>query len=416
MSGSLFDPIRIGSLQLSGRFAKSATIEALCNADGFVTDELIAFYERFAEAGTPLIVTGSAHYSLDGRAMVRQMGLDHDDKIPGLRRLTEAVHRHGTKIFAQPYHCGRQAIPRPVGRTEALSASAVFEPTLMVKPRPMTVAEIHTTIRQHADAAVRCREAGFDGIQIHAAHGYLINQFLTPHTNRRSDEYGGSFENRLRFLLEKYRETRERVGADYPIILKLNGCDALPLRKGLGTDQLVRVAQRMEAEGLDAVEISAGHYESGFAFERGRWDGFFRTVVTQGAARQLPAFARLGIRTVAPLMDRFLNKSAAYSEGFNLPYAREFKRALEIPVMCVGGFVHREAMERAIDEGDCDIVSAARALLADPHLYRHMKEGVRGPECNYCNACYARASALPTDCYEPAIRAEKDLMIGARTP
>ena len=317
MPGSLFDPIRIGGLQLAGRFAKSATIEALCDADGFVTDELIAFYERVAEAGTPLIVTGSAHYSFDGKAMPRQMGLDHDDKITGLRRLTDAVHRHGAKIFAQPYHCGRQAIPRPVGRTEALSASAVFEPLLMVKPRPMTVAEIRTTIRQHADAAARCREAGFDGIQMHGAHGYLINQFLTPHTNRRRDEYGGSFENRLRFLMEKYRATRERVGSDYPIILKLNGSDALPLRKGLGTDELVRVAQRLEAEGLDAVEISAGHYESGSAFERGRWNGFFRTVVTQGVARQLPAFARLGIRTVAPLMDRFLNRSLGYSEGFN---------------------------------------------------------------------------------------------------
>jgi 2,4-dienoyl-CoA reductase-like NADH-dependent reductase (Old Yellow Enzyme family) len=182
----------------------------------------------------------------------------------------------------------------------------------------------------------------------------------------------------------------------------------------MGTEELVRVAQRLEAEGLDAVEISAGHYESGFAFERGRWNGFFRTVVSQGAARQLPAFARLGIRTVAPLLDRFLNKSLGYSEGFNLPYSREFKRALRIPVICVGGFVHREAMERAIDEEHCDMVSAARALLADPYLYRHMKEGVGGPECTYCNACYARASALPTDCYEPAVRREKDLMMGKR--
>jgi len=413
MSGSLFKPIRIGGVQLDGRFAKSATIEALCDTGGFVTDALIAFYERLARAGTPLIVTGSAHYSLDGRAMSRQMGLDHDDKIPGLRRLTEAVHRHGAKIFAQPYHCGRQGIPRAVGRTEAVSSSAVFEPTLMVKPRPMTVPEIRATIRQHADAAARCREAGFDGVQLHGAHGYLINQFLTPHTNRRGDEYGGSFENRLRFLVETYRATRERVGGDYPVILKLNGSDELPLRKGLRTEDLVRVAQRMEAEGLDAIEISVGHYESGLVFERGRWDGFFRTAVRQGAASHLPAYGRLAVRTFAPLMDRFFNRNAAYSEGFNLPHAREFKRALGIPVICVGGFAHREAMERAIDGGDCDMVSAARALLADPYLYRHMKEGVRGPECTYCNACYARASVLPTDCYEPVVRAEKDLMMRA---
>jgi 2,4-dienoyl-CoA reductase-like NADH-dependent reductase (Old Yellow Enzyme family) len=135
---------------------------------------------------------------------------------------------------------------------------------------------------------VRCREAGFDGIQMHAAHGYLINQFLTPHTNRRSDEYGGSFENRLRFLVESYRAARERIGEDYPIILKLNGSDELPLRKGLGTHQLVAVAQRMQEEGLDAVEISVGHYESGLTFERGRSKGFFRTVVNEGARRSFP--------------------------------------------------------------------------------------------------------------------------------
>jgi 2,4-dienoyl-CoA reductase-like NADH-dependent reductase (Old Yellow Enzyme family) len=284
----------------------------------------------------------------------------------------------------------------------------------MVKPRPMTVAEIRATVREHADAVARCREAGFDGVQMHAAHGYLINQFLTPHTNRRADEYGGSFENRLRLLLEKYRAARERVGTDYPIILKLNGSDELRFRNGLSTEELVRVAQRLEEEGLDAVEISVAHYESGLSFERGTWNGFFGTVVREGAASQLPGYARLAIKAFAPLMDRFFNRNAAYSEGFNLPYAREFKRALGIPVICVGGFAHREAMERAIERGDCDMVSAARALLADPHLYRHMKEGVPGPRCTFCNACYARASVLPTDCYEPAVREEKDRMMRAR--
>jgi 2,4-dienoyl-CoA reductase-like NADH-dependent reductase (Old Yellow Enzyme family) len=409
----LFTPIRIGNLELSGRFVKSATTETRCTDDGFVTDELIDYYDEIAQGGTPLLITGNAYFSLYSKAAPRQLAADHDDKIPGLRRLTDAVHRHGSKIFMQIYHVGRQASPRLVGRKDAVAPSRVFEPTLGVRPREITREEVQQAVQGFADAAARGQEAGFDGLQIHAAHGYLINQFLTPHTNRRKDEYGGSFNNRLRFLLEVYGAIRERVGKDYPVIMKMNGSDELTLRKGLKPDDMVKIAQRMEAEGIDAVEISAGHYESGLTFERGRWRKFFSTVTTIGVGQYLPWYQRIPARLSGPLLDWGLRRVSGYSEGFNLRYAKLFKHALGIPVICVGGFIHREAMERAIASGECDMVSVARALIADPFLYRHMQEGVQGPQCDYCNACYSRAAIWPVDCYNEAVRAQRDEMLRA---
>jgi len=407
----LFSPVRIGGLELAGRLVKSATTETRCTDDGFVTDELIEYYEQIAQGGTPLLITGNAYFDLYSKAAPRQIGADHDDKIPGLRRLTDAVHRHGSKIFFQIYHVGRQAIPRFVGRKDAVSPSPVFEPSLGVRPREITGDEIRQAVRGLADAAVRGQQAGFDGVQIHGAHGYLISAFLTPHTNRRTDAYGGSFENRMRFLIEVYRAIRERVGTEYPVILKINGSDELPLRKGLKPDDMVKVAQRMEAEGVDGVEISAGHYESGFTFERGKWRGFFSTVTTIGIGRNLHWYHRGAARLMAPVLDWGLGRIAGYEEGFNLRYARLFKQALRIPVICVGGFLHQEAMERAIAGEECDMVSVARALIADPLLYRHMKEGRKGPQCDFCNACYARGAALPVDCYNDEVRAQRDQML-----
>lgn len=409
----LFTPIRIGKLELAGRFVKSATTETRCTDDGFVTDELIDYYEKIAQGGTPLLITGNAYFDLYSKAAPRQLAADDDDKIPGLRRLTDAVHRHGSKIFMQVYHVGRQASPRLVGRKDAVAPSRVFEPTLGVRPREMTREEIKAAIQGFAAAAARAQEAGFDGLQIHAAHGYLINQFLTPHTNRRKDEYGGSFENRLRFLLEVYTAVRKRVGKDYPVIMKMNGSDELTFRKGLKPKDMVEIGKRMEAEGIDAVEISAGHYESGLTFERGRWRKFFSTVTTIGVGRSLPAYQRIPVRLAAPVLDWGLRRVAGYKEGFNLRYAKLFKQALSIPVICVGGFIHREAMERAVASGECDMVSAARALIADPFLYRHMQEGVQGPQCDFCNACYSRAAVWPVDCYNEEVRSQRDRMLRA---
>ena len=409
----LFRPIRIGSVLLRGRMAKSASVETLCTFDGKVTDELIQHYREIAQGGTPLIITGATSFNLYSRGVPHQISIDSDDKIPGLQRLTQEVHRHDTKIFMQIYHTARQALPTPVGRTDAQAPSAVYEPTLGVMPKAMSLDDIQNAIKGFAQAAERCQKAGFDGIQIHAAHGYLISAFLTPHTNRRKDQYGGSFDNRMRFLKDVYHAIRERVGTNFPIIMKINGSDNLPLRKGLTTSQLVTVARKMEAEGIDAVEISAGHYESFMTFERGSWHGYVKPMLTQGAGQALFWPRRLLMRIFAPVVEWTFNRMAGYSEGFNLNYAEQFTRQLTVPVICVGGLSDKKVISEALAQGRCDMVSAARGFLADPYLYRHMQLDQPGPKCSYCNACFAYAGSQPIGCVDPVISKERQEMLAS---
>jgi 2,4-dienoyl-CoA reductase-like NADH-dependent reductase (Old Yellow Enzyme family) len=408
----LFTPLSLGRLAIAGRLVKTATSETRATADGFTGRDLIDFYEPMARGGVPLIFTGNLYTSFDGKSTPRQAGIDHDDKIPGLAALVEAVHRHGTKIVAQINHCGRQVVSRSIGGAEAVSAWKTKELFIGTRPRPLTTGEIARIVSQFADAAERCVKAGFDGVQIHAAHGYLINQFLTPYTNKRSDDYGGSFESRLRFLREVYRAVRARVGAAYPIILKLNGSDYLPLRPGLKTAELVEIARAMEAEGIDAIEISVGHYESGFSMVRGTFFRLFRHM-SRGSARYLSWWRRAGIRLLWPLLALGSNLLFRRREGFNLEYARQFKAALKIPVICVGGFLTAEAMETAIARGWCDAVSAGRGFIANPYLYRQLRDGTPGPRCTDCNACVGLIGTEVLDCYHPRVRREKEAMLAA---
>ena len=408
----LFTPFRIGKLFIAGRIIKTATSETRATADGFATQQLIDFYLPMAKGGVPLIITGNAYTSFDGKSTPLQMGADDDAKIPALRHLVDSIHAHGTKIFAQLNHAGRQVIPSYAGVPEAVSASSVKDLSTGTRPRALTVPEIERIVQQFAEAAVRCKNAGFDGVQIHAGHGYLINQFLTPYTNKRTDAYGGSFEKRLRFLRDLYRAIRTLVGMDYPVIIKLNGSDYLPLRPGLRTSELVKIAKAMEQEGIDAVEVSVGQYESGFPMVRGTFGRCLRNTLS-GGVRHLPVWRRMAFNVFWPLMALVFNLLFRGREGFNLQYARQFKQALSIPVICVGGFLSREAMQAAIEQGLCDAVSAGRGFIADPLLYRHLRSGTSGPRCVDCNACVGHIGTQPIDCYHPKVRAEKDAMLAA---
>ncbi|HEY6642831.1 NADH:flavin oxidoreductase [Povalibacter sp.] len=410
----LFTPVTIGKLTLSGRLIKTATAETRATHDGFVTPELLQFYIPIAKGGTPLIITGNIYVGLDGKSAPRQVGADDDDKIPGLRQLADAVHAHGSKIFAQLNHCGRQVVPQFAGVSEAVSASAVKELVTGTLPRELSLREIQAIIANFGAAAARCKQAGFDGVQIHAANGYLMSQFLTPHTNRRTDRYGGSFDHRINMLRDVFREIRSRVGADFPVIIKMNGSDKLPLRHGLNTDELVRVAMVLQKDGADAIEVSVGHYESGMPMVHGTFARCLRNMVG-GAMRYLPWVRRWGFRLFWPLFALLFDVLWPRREGFNLRYAQAFARELSIPVICVGGFLTRAAMEAALARGSCDLVSAGRAFIADPLLYRHIQHDEPGPRCVDCNACIGHLGVQPVDCYHPAVRAQKDAMLARLT-
>ncbi|WP_291915066.1 NADH:flavin oxidoreductase [Limnohabitans sp.] len=406
----LFDPLKIGGMSINGRIIKTATTETMSTEDGFVTDELVAFYEPYAEAGTPLIITGNFYTQRSGRVYKRMPGADHDDKIPGMKRIADIAHRHGSKICAQLSHAGRQVF-QPGTNDDPVSASAVSCKSSGIQPREMRIDEIRSFVDGFARAAERCKRAGFDAVQVHASQGYLLSQFLTPYTNRRTDAYGGSFNNRLRILLDILRAVRERVGASYPILIKLNGDDALPLRKGLKTPELVKIAQVLQDHGVDAVEISVGHYESGFPTIRGNFNQFFDTLLNEGVGQEYPRGKQRSMRLSKSILVAVCNRVWPHSQGFNLAYAEQFKRALKIPVICVGGFSEADAMAKAIDNGQCDAVSIARAMIADPYLVRHIRKKEPVTQCKFCSACLAHIGARALDCSHPEVRAERTVMM-----
>src|SRR6267142_1882542 len=298
-----FTPLRIGPLEVAGRVFKTATAETRASEDGFVTDELVEVYDEWASGGTPLIITGNIYVSPQGKSTYRMCGADADDKVAGLARLAAAVHRHGGKLVGQLNHCGRQVIAGHTGVDDPVSASNVSEPPMGTRSRALRGDEIPGVIEAFASAAVRCRDAGFDGVQVHLAHGYLLSQFLTPHTNRRTDEWGGSPQNRARLAREVVREVRRRVGPNTALLLKLNGHDRLPGRRGLGTDECVQIARWLEADGADAVEVSNGHYESGFPMTPGSFDGFYRALAVHGVGQYMSALRRNSMRYAGGLFD-----------------------------------------------------------------------------------------------------------------
>lgn len=393
----LFTAVRIGSLTLPNRIAKTATSETMATVDGTLTDAYLGFYERVAAGGVGLVVTGNLFAEPPGQSTPLQAGIESDARIPAWRELTDAIHRHGARAFAQINHGGRQVFPRAIGRREAVSASDVREKLMWTRPRPMSETEIEASIAAFAEAARRARAAGFDGVQIHSGHGYLVSQFLSPYTNRRRDGWGGGLDARLRFLREVYRRTRERVGADFPIILKHNAEDRLAGRRGLTLEESLDAARALEREGLDGIEVTCGMYESGIPMLRGRVP--IRALLRHGLGRHLPWWSRLGARLLEPLLrDRF-----PCVEGFQRSYANAFKRHLAIPVLCVGGFQTGAAMDAALAAGDCDVVSLGRALIADPELPAKLRDGRPIVECNRCNECIARAGAWPVACYRDGV-------------
>lgn len=344
----LFEPFSFAKIELGNRIVRSATYEKRADVDGFVTEELIAFYEELARGGAGLIITGNALVHVTGRSVPQMLCIHNDFYIDKLRKLTDAVHRLGGIIGMQLVHGGRQCFPALLGGGQPIAPSEVYDPSIRVTPRAMTNEEIWEIIEAFGDAARRAMYAGFDGVQIHGAHGYLVSGFLSPHTNRRDDYWGGDEERRFHFLEEVCKAIRKEVGQGYPVMIKLNADDFIG--GGLGPDESVRVAGKLEELGLCAIEVSGGMYESGLKT------------------------AQINIRSV---------EQEAYFRGF----ARQFKQGLGIPVILVGGLRSRSLAEDILMSGDADLVSVSRPLIREPDLPDKFREGKEKADCISCNGC-----------------------------
>lgn len=334
---------------------------------GEVTDHLIALHERLARGGVGLIVTGHMFCHPRGRYERLQTGIDDDALIPGLRRLTDAVHRHGGKIFAQIAHAGSQTI---VPGCEPVAPSPI--PNVMTERtvREASVEEVEEAIAAFASAARRAVESGFDGIHIHGANGYLISEFRSPLTNRRTDDWGGSQENRDRFALDVVRAVRAAVPDDLGLSMKAGFEDIVNAPGGLVPAQAVEGVKRFVAAGLDAIEVSSNLMAD---YERASIQSYI-AVDRRRAAEDL-------------LVHR-LFKPRVEPEAYFLPFAHSLREAVDTKIILVGGLRRTTTMESILARGDADFVAMARPLIREPELVRKIEAGWRGRvECVSCNIC-----------------------------
>jgi 2,4-dienoyl-CoA reductase-like NADH-dependent reductase (Old Yellow Enzyme family) len=354
-------PRKIGSIEIKNRFVRSATFEGMATEDGYVTEKHLELYKNLAQGGVGLIITGYAYVQENGRAFHKQTGVSKDEFIPGLRKIAEIVHKNGDgcKVALQIAHCGRQS--RILENT--IAPSALEEKLTRKMPREMTKEEIQEIIDAFAQAIRRAKEAGYDAVQLHGAHGYIITQFLSPYINIRTDEYGGNLENRIRFLKEIYTKGIELVGKDFPIFIKMNAVDFV--EGGSTLEESIEVAKRLEQIGYAAIEVSAGIWE--VAKMKKKDLGWKPTFLPE---------SRLFIGT--------MNEPA-----YNLPYAREFKKVLNIPVIVIGGINSLDLVDKILTTNGADFASFSRPLIREPNLPNRWMKGIgkREVECDYCNGC-----------------------------
>jgi 2,4-dienoyl-CoA reductase-like NADH-dependent reductase (Old Yellow Enzyme family) len=390
---SLFDPIHIGSMEIKNRFVRSSTHEAMADEKGCPEPGLGKVYERLAKGEVGLIITGMAFVSREGRSTAKRMlGIHHDGLIPKYRELVSHAHDHGAKIAMQITHAGRQTREEATG-VKPMAPSAVYDSALLSKPREMTEEDIKGAIDSYAQACGRVRESGFDAVQIQLGHGYLPNQFQSPFLNRRRDRWGGSLENRMRFIKVLYGRCRQVVGEDYPILAKVNIEDNM--RKGLKPEEGVPMARMMGEMGFDCLEVSSGVYADGFSMMRGElpMDVFLEWDLYKNNMNRLVRF----------LMRRFGNRMFGvlpFTELFNWKNAKAVKEAVNTPIMLVGGLRKPCDMERIVQQGDADLISLCRPLIAEPFLPKRIREKRTHPsKCISCNLCLAYLEWKPLRCY-----------------
>ncbi|HEX75300.1 MAG TPA: FAD-dependent oxidoreductase [Dehalococcoidia bacterium] len=341
-SKKLFEPVCIGTMEIPNRIVMPPMGTNMANPDGTVSERIRNYYAERAKGGVGLIIVEIACIYPGGKGIPNQLCIDRDEVISGLRSLVDAVHQYSAKIAIQLHHAGRQTESAIAG-AQPVAPSAI-RGVVKEEPRELTIVEIKRLVEAYAEGARRAREAGADAVEIHGAHGYLIHQFLSPYSNKRTDEYGGDLERRMRFALEIVELCRKKLGGEFPLLFRISGDEYIP--GGLTLRETRIISRKLEEVGVDCLHVSAGAYESMYRFV-------------------LPASALPG--------------SIVY-------LAEEIKKAVGIPVIAVGKINTPEFGEKILSQKKADLVSIGRALMADPEFARKAKEG-RAEDIRPCIAC-----------------------------
>jgi 2,4-dienoyl-CoA reductase-like NADH-dependent reductase (Old Yellow Enzyme family)/thioredoxin reductase len=341
----LFTSGRIGKMKIKNRLVMPPMVRNYADPKGMVTKRYVDHIASVAKGGTGMLILEASFIEQAGRGFKNELGVHSDKVIPGLKKLVKAAHKYGAVIGPQLYHAGRQTVKATTG-LQPVAPSAIPDPLEQEMPRALTVPEIKSLVKKFAEAARRSKASGCDFVEIHGAHGYLITQFLSPFSNTRTDEYGGTQENRNRFMLEVYRAVRAAVGPKFPVIIRLSADEMV--EGGLGIAETTKIAKTIEAAGVDAIHVTAGVYGS---YAKGYM--------------------------IAPM---------AMPDGLLLKYAKAIKRCVKVPVIAVGKLRSPQMCEKVIADGVADFVAIGRTLLADPEWPNKVKAG-KLDLINKCVAC-----------------------------
>ena len=423
---AIFQPLKFKNLTVKNRVFRSNVSGRFDNYDGSGNQARINWEVKFAKGGVGAIVSSFVPVLLRGRIVPNYAMIDNDRHIPFWRAVGKAVHEHDCRFILQLSHAGRQRDIPGMEIATGLSSTGKSDPSHGFRCQAMTLADIKETVNAFAEGARRAREAGLDGVELHGANGYLITQFLSSAINDRKDEYGGALENRARFVLEVVRAIRKRVGSDFHLQMKISAvehADAVSFF-GIGPagntlDDSVRVCQWLVEAGVDAIHVSTGAFfphpcnPAGSDLPVEELVKTYDTMISSGDLgfrnyvlfRTAPDIARHQWQSTVPAPEKI--------EGLNLPEARTIKAAVNVPVICTGGFQTASVIAAAIERGDCDAVSAARPLIANNDLVEIFRRGQDRADrpCTYCNRCLVNVVENPLGCYEESRYPSRDAMV-----
>jgi 2,4-dienoyl-CoA reductase-like NADH-dependent reductase (Old Yellow Enzyme family) len=411
----IFQPLKFRNLTVKNRLFRSNVSGRFDNYDGSGSETRINWEESFARGGVGAIISSFVPVHIRGRILPNYAMIDADDKIPFWRAVGEAVHRHDCKFLLQLSHGGRQRDNPGIEnfRQKGLSSTSRMDTFHGLLCEAMTLQQIKDTIRHFAEGARRARQAGLDGVELHASHGYLITQFLSSAINDRMDEYGGSLRNRAAFLLEIIQAIRKEVGTDYHLQAKLNAVDfgnaLYPWeKKGNTIEEGIQVAKWAEEAGVDAIHTSIGSMfphpllpPGGFPPDELNW--WYGSMISSGV-RGYFNYTMFHFRLLRPIFSFFWGRTKKDHpvEAVSSQYSKEIKKNVSVPIINTGGYQDGRVIRRVITEGYTDAVSIARPLIANRDLPQILASGRELPDkpCSFCNRCLVNAIVNPLGCYD----------------
>lgn len=389
----LFNETKISHLTVKNRIIRSATHDGLADENGAPSDKLIAKYEHLAKSEIGCIITGYAAVSRNGVSPYPRMMKIYDDSVIGkYKELTDAVHRHGVPLVLQIAHCGRQTSSKAIGQ-QKVAPSNVLHAFYPDKAKELTENEIFGIIDDFVSASVRAEKAGFDAVQLHGGHGYLLHDFLSSYGNRRNDNWGGSLENRCRIVEQIIKGIKEKT--NLPVWIKLSAEDNR--KGGMNIDSSVEICKRLEKAGCDAIEVSCGTVQDGMNTMRSELMPMNAVFRYREPCASFPKLLNKIALPAANLINPLI-KQPKPLENFNVENAGIIKKNVSVPIIVVGGIHKVSDMENILAEGKADFISMCRPFICEPDLAKKLKNGQTEAKCIMCNYCGLVIEKEPTRC------------------